>query len=697
MTKGDASRLRAGATDWWKGPDAKRKRADRDSSPITATSTSTSVSQASGSSAMLWAGGDFKNSKPEQKTDQGNAPPLRVGIASRTSAQWKTYAEGIKFPLFKGREKESSPTDRRAMKRRGTWNLMNANRMREKYLGQANARELKGLLDRRRRPNDEWSSRYIGSPVRRHTTRTTKRRRTARVKPEVSGGRRPEATSATVVRTGTARRRIVGWRRTLLNVEYVDRGGQTVGRQAPALQAEGSNGCSVVGLREQYAAERRSVEDGSARSLDGEEMSDQRRTVPSKARNKGTDETQNMKWNGKRADGRGIREAGTHGGWSVKAAGSRGEEWVGGRYNHGGDGKEAVRKGLQLGIDVPASRRKNVMDRIQNAIRDRWRRGVDDGHCCAARGGGRKAELNGMGGRKESAIAKKVTGATRTKEGRDFISSDGRKATSAGSASKAEWNGAVKLSRCQRGTYATPSIKSRTRKEGHNPAAEEPTFSVKIPARENEPDRGRSRNRGILRPNEGERATMLILVKQVLYNDKPRRFSQICKVEQLRHEHVAKIRKRSYDFGIPTSCPLSHHLVALFPSSLRLCAPSSNSGHLPCPPSLRSLVNVKQVNLSTYPPVHRCCGRHGSVSLVSALCAMTSMIRPRVPGKMGIEPDDALSPPTYVALPPTSWTDGRLCDWMALGGRDTTARRSDAGDVVHVLGMCGSSCKLTDL
>jgi hypothetical protein len=38
-------------------------------------------------------------------------------------------------------------------------------------------------------------------------------------------------------------------------------------------------------------------------SVDGEEMSDQRRTVPSKARNKWTDETQNMEWNGKRTSG----------------------------------------------------------------------------------------------------------------------------------------------------------------------------------------------------------------------------------------------------------------------------------------------------------------------------------------------------------------------------------------------------------
>ncbi|KAJ7355940.1 hypothetical protein DFH08DRAFT_803871 [Mycena albidolilacea] len=71
MTKGDALRLKAGATGWWKGPDAKRKRSDSDSLPITATSASTSVSQASGSSVIEPATPPSKKVSFEHRFEEG--------------------------------------------------------------------------------------------------------------------------------------------------------------------------------------------------------------------------------------------------------------------------------------------------------------------------------------------------------------------------------------------------------------------------------------------------------------------------------------------------------------------------------------------------------------------------------------------------------------------------------------------------
>ncbi|KAJ7879256.1 hypothetical protein B0H14DRAFT_2566855 [Mycena olivaceomarginata] len=85
MTKGDALRLKAGATGWWKGPDVKRKWSDSDLLPITATSTSTSVSQASGSSVI-----------GAQNNDPATPPSKKVSFEH-------CFEEGVSTPTAYGK------------------------------------------------------------------------------------------------------------------------------------------------------------------------------------------------------------------------------------------------------------------------------------------------------------------------------------------------------------------------------------------------------------------------------------------------------------------------------------------------------------------------------------------------------------------------------------------------------------------
>ncbi|KAJ7939579.1 hypothetical protein B0H13DRAFT_1850362 [Mycena leptocephala] len=69
MNMGDALRMKAGSVDWWKGPDAKRKRADSEVGPIHA-----SITTASGSTVV---------STRSAQNDPGTPPSKKISFERR--------------------------------------------------------------------------------------------------------------------------------------------------------------------------------------------------------------------------------------------------------------------------------------------------------------------------------------------------------------------------------------------------------------------------------------------------------------------------------------------------------------------------------------------------------------------------------------------------------------------------------------
>ncbi|KAJ7826764.1 hypothetical protein B0H14DRAFT_3873938 [Mycena olivaceomarginata] len=132
---------------------------------------------------------------------------------------------------------------------------------------------------------------------------------------------------------------------------------------------------------------------------------------------------------------------------------------------------------------------------------------------------------------------------------------------------------------------------------------------------------------------------------------------------------LRKICEVSYDFFASPLLVFSHHLIALFPSSSRLCAPSHLWTPAFSPPSLCSrkrvqkcLVNVSHFiqTTSAYTIDAACIPRLGPLR-------MTNIIALRIQDKTGTELDN---------IP--------VLRWMALVGHVVEqARRGGVGDVVY--------------